>query len=1157
MAGNVENLDPFEDYGNFSHMGRNFGNPFLNLGMGMLLGGNYMPQSHDGESAYDAFLHRERSQQYMQVQRNAFGSNAVFRSLGLKGDPTGGILGMFASSPDSMVNRLMSPMLGGNPIAAGMQLFSGLSGGATMGAFGRASAISVPETQSVLQSMANNIYRQQSLEGPGGAREEVNNKMRAFLSGNMKSEGGRAYLKQLGYAIKEGAEGEKQIAALDIVPRMQNKDQVEAITRSLTKDIGQLKDTSQLTTESDKEIQKALLGRLEKQLKEFNVASKEKIEAAVRSGNSQEIQSLVSAYEKESTKEESALSKQIRNRITVKQITSNRINEDINEISNASGAESKQRAEKKLEARLKQSGMSDEEIKALRDERGGFDRTKIKDFAKNYNSLTQDEQIYIEGHEAAHGKFRMRGFNFANSRGFKLEDFSSGFVQAADLRMLGNKQNTPIADAADDFSKNAGGAMSAARAVFGNKSMGELMKDTSDFMGSSAVDLSRKEGPGGANEIEDLLRRTKATARVAGVSIKAMLAIIKSTKDLAASNPELQHTDSSALTNLALRSAVTASAMGSQMSSRDFRAAGGGQGILADVAKENLQFQQSGLGGTGYALLGYAKSLGQDKFDYIKKKFESGKLTGRDLDKGELADIAKALGVSPARLADIASSTAMQQMGRADTEVAKTMDTVAEKSITKSFWQGAESNGIKQSKVYADFAEASKKGPVDINSFMTKYVADLGEDGRSMYTQYKRTIQKDLMDSLRGKDGREKYDQMINEQVKMDKELDEKYAGRLAPLGTQAVNAIFSGKTVKDSLHAFAGIFATDDNASKELKAVMKKAEAAGGRIADIRVKGTGSEDMLSRGMGSAINEVIDARKQEMLDRKDEVGAGKLGALSDDDLRALEGLKGFSGGAKEAKLKLEDLRTQRDQISKELEAKGLKKGSAEYQKEMTKALGGEVNAKLLSGLESAEKLGALDSDRAMQMLGDAKSGGTQAAGAAVIQGKVDQDIQDYHDKKKAGMIRNLGEKLEADDQQLGGKVAGGNVLKSAMEAYRDKKTGKVDYARMLEDFNDPGKTKDGKSNFFGDLKKRDNAAYNAFLDSGAGTQLGETQKAIDQDQVLADQQKDAAGGDPTTALNMALQENTKAMTDINGALSKVTSIASSLDTLAGAVKGIL
>ena len=137
----------------------------------MLFRSNYMPQPLNGQSMYDSLIQRERSRQFAQLQASSFGNNALFKNLGIEGSPIMSMLGMMAASPDSMTGKLLNNVLGGNPMAASMQLYAGLAGSTQMGAFGRLDSISAGETESVMQSLANNFYKRQEYEGSGGIRE--------------------------------------------------------------------------------------------------------------------------------------------------------------------------------------------------------------------------------------------------------------------------------------------------------------------------------------------------------------------------------------------------------------------------------------------------------------------------------------------------------------------------------------------------------------------------------------------------------------------------------------------------------------------------------------------------------------------------------------------------------------------------------------------------------------------------------------------------------------------------------------------------------------------------------------------------------------------------------------------------------------------------
>ena len=312
---------------------------------------------------------------------------------------------------------------------------------------------------------------------------------------------------------------------------------------------------------------------------------------------------------------------------------------------------------------------------------------------------SEDERLYIKSKRLEQQGFRYKNFDFEKSRGFKLEDFTSAFARAADVRALGDSRNLTPAEAMSRFSENAGGALSAARSVFGNKSGAELVSNMSELVGSSNMDLGSEEGAG---KMEDLLRRVKATQRTAGISIQTMLAIIKSGQELAANNPNLQFANSSATTELALKAVRTAADMGSSMSGADFRQAGGSQAMAMKEIQESQAFAQSGLGNSIAAFYSLAKGkkftdpvTGEEKdaTEELNRMSEAGELTGSGLATGGFAKIAEMLGISTNTLANRAGDPVYAQEAMKDEDIMKNVLAAKDASVMTTLFTGLENRG--------------------------------------------------------------------------------------------------------------------------------------------------------------------------------------------------------------------------------------------------------------------------------------------------------------------------------------------------------------------------------------------------------------------------------------------------------------------------------
>lgn len=119
--------------------------------------------------------------------------------------------------------------------------------------------------------------------------------------------------------------------------------------------------------------------------------------------------------------------------------------------------------------------------------------------------------------------------NFETTRGFQIEDITSGFSRAADLRLLPGGRTNRESFAA--FVKDNVGTMDAARSLFGHGLSGaELMDKFSGLAGRSSMS---------AGAAEDMMRDIKSGARSSGISTEDILALINQAQQVASTNPQL------------------------------------------------------------------------------------------------------------------------------------------------------------------------------------------------------------------------------------------------------------------------------------------------------------------------------------------------------------------------------------------------------------------------------------------------------------------------------------------------------------------------------------------------------------------------------------------------------------------------------------------
>ena len=1052
MSDGIQNIfdqDPFNAM--FSPNMRNYGNPMINIMAQLAAGYNYVPERQNGQNMYEALMHRERSKQFMGLQRSAFSNNPLFQNLGIAGSSTLGMLGGMMASPDSLTGKMMGTALGGNPMAASMQLYAGLSGANTMGAFGKISAISAGETETAMQGLAENFYKTKQYEGPGGSRESLKAENQEFFEKQLaRGKEGVKYLEQLGYKgmelDKEGKPTEatkKKIKEIDLTAGpTESKETREQVAQDINKDI------SNILKETDKDIKKSLDERLEKQLIARKVATKKQLDAARDEQgvlDPAKLSGLISNYTEKGTESEDAT--RLRNQIAAKTLQAGDIASGIEEIKR-SGKDEKalKAANEKLTQTLTQNDLvKPGDIKQYKNKDGAFDLEKIQKVREGLETRTDDERAYIRSAFKQQQGKSFTNYDFEKSRGFKLEDFTSGFYKAAELRGLGETKNVPFAEAMRRFSSNAGGAMDAARSVFGNKSGSELVASMSELVGSSEMDLTTQEGSG---KMEDLLRKVKATQKVAGVSIQTMLAVINSAKELAANNPQLQYMNSTATTETAMRAVSTAADMGRAMGGKEFRQAGGSQAIAGDIIKEEQAFAQSGLGGAATALL--AATKGTDAYDTVKEMIASGSFTGRDLDRGGMEAIAKKMGVGVGQVAYIMQNKQLQQEGLQDEETSKIVLEGAQKNASKSFFQSIQSVGLNKEDLMKKYKESKAKGESYQTFKLREITPNLLDSQQDLERTYSKAIQKEFQDSLRSPEEKARYDKLVEQQAADDKALSKKLAGKNAPVAQQALGALMTGAQygLDAGAEAMAGIFSTKDTYNTKTKEALEKAQAAGAKVLEMGGRIKGEEGLIKEGYVDEINKMRAGSAAEATERGDTKAAELLSkkVTAEELTSSIDTLKKSQiGSAKDAAGRLEDLRAQKKDGK-------IKEGSSEDRQ--------------LKALETAETtLGGLKDDNAYKKY---ISGGLRGAGAAVVQSQVTAGVEEIMQESRKEDIKHMGERLElsATDTSIGTRDRA--EIEEAKKHYT--KDGKVDYAAMIEDFTHPGrKKKEGEpSNFFAD-----------------------------------------------------------------------------------------
>ena len=1202
MRGDIENFDAFEDYSEYSHMGRNFGSVPINAVMHNLFGRHLMPAPRNGQDMYDALIQRERSQHFMNLQSSGFANNMLNQAMGISG-PAAAMVGRMGASPNSSMARMLSPLVGGNPMAASMQIYAGLSGASTMGAFGRFNSINEGESQQVMNALANNFYKKQSFGGPGGLGEELNRNTTDFLKSlvDKNDTASIRHLRDSGISVDTDRSGrikdpnklKQQIGKLDFTSGFRAGEAEDISKAQITAGLG--RDMSRALEETDATVKAALEERIEKifkatgatitghvrtapstaektaarrdlaadlfkSLDELKIApdrEKGKISAQIKQqfrdlgmseqrlqkitgsdGNIKDTDARQLAADfalgrTDFVERESQEATKARDAMAIKQIQKAKLLESVKAVretsegykdssdTSAAGIEANKKAKKEFEEKRLRSGgeLQEEAQKALNIDSKEFKRRYLdknnkllldkleKDIEKS-TQLSRPEEARLGADAYGASGFKRKGINFENTRGFNIEDFTSAYAKAAELRMLGDARGKTPAEMMDAFSKNAGGVMAASRSLFGNRSGGELMQKARDLMGVTAVDLSTENG---AKDIEDMLRKVKSTARVAGLSVKSMLGIIEATRDLARSNPQLQYMNQGAITNLAVASTMHAATAGARMSSADFTNAGGGQGIMAAESKSSLAFAQSGMGRLMTVALGQAKARGREK--EMLQLIREGKFTATELARGGYSEIAKIAGVSTGALSYMANDPEVAQRylkdksiadvvtgEQGDNAIASTMSRVVSRSIFGKSGQEA--------KLAELYKQAKAAGMTD-DEFEAKYVdPNLNSAQRSAFQTHKVKFFRNLRDSSLPPEVKNVLNTIRDADMKASASTSKAMEGKTGALASQAISAILNNEGMDNIADALVGIFATGGDARS--KSINEQAQKSAKELYDsIRDKGKGSaKERLDRidvkdasGVSDLdrLNSVIDAQRDQANQVGDTERARVLKNLTKKDIIALQRSSG------------------------ETTAEGAKARLAELRKRVTsgETLSPELQ-KQLETLEAQEKLGGFSSDAAYRAVSSRQLGGL--VGGLLEGGKASAEKAGVEERKKAA-FKTMDESLT--------KLAKNDSSIAAAQKYYSNKGGARQLAEDLQQ---------GKGMF------ADKATREKYASGTLGSIVDATKSSIAAEETrLAGEGKKAPAEDSaTTAFKAALEPILQAITGSDSLKVAIDKLATAL-----------
>ena len=770
--------------------------------------------------------------------------------------------------------------------------------------------------------------------------------------------------------------------------------------------------------------------------------------------------------------------------------------------------------------------MSDADIKELKSPAGNIDIGKTRAALEASRRLTTIEAIKQESDVSAKAGGTYAGINFQNTRGFTIEDITSGFTKAADLRMLGNIKGMRPADVAGEFTRKAGGALDASRAVFGDDlTGGEHVQRMSALAGTSAVDMLdesvKVQGVGGQEQhiskMESMLRDVKSTSRVAGVSINTMLGIIDSAKELISNNPRIRNMNSAAVAKMSVDAINKAADMSSSMGARDYREFGGSQEQTAREIQEKTNFASSGLGGFGAALLAKAGE-GTEEYAKLQEYFKSGGLTATALGNGGIQKIADILHTTTGDVNQIGSNKLLQRDAMKQEGVVNTLNEIHTQTAVKSFWDYGKGRGLDEQREKAGFKEYMKNNPKgSVEEYFNMHIKErLGTVGQSIYDSQQQTIKMDFLDSLRSEPEKARYKAALSEDKARSIELSQKYAGANAPVLTQAISALAEGKDFKGTAQALSGIFAISKPTNKDVtpaqQAAMNNAAAAGEDLGKILSTTKGRSEAFKAGALEDINKLNAGIKAAAL-----LDAEKAGG----DATAEGKIK------KQTAEKLGDVtKEELDDLAKygpNLGYNSAKEAEGAFNDLTEKQRAGTISATertQLKQLQTISKITGFRSDKAVALT---QRGDLGNVGASMIQGQKDAIAEDQIRESKKQRTEALTKTLDT----LGAEQSTGNAteIAAAREYFKDKGGDEA----MLAQWKD--QSVGGKDNYFANKK---DAAGKAKDWGGLGQALGGTAAAIERDTAAA---RIGAGDKPPTAEEKSKKELIDALGKLTTALN--------------------
>lgn len=328
----------------------------------------------------------------------------------------------------------------------------------------------------------------------------------------------------------------------------------------------------------------------------------------------------------------------------------------------------------------------------LFDKSGNFDQEKFKRDAEKYAKKAKDSanEVLIKAYEDVlstskgmddfKGKIGTSVLSRTDPRkmmGFQLDDLTKAFATAADLGMSYSSDrfsagkdlinSSDMADTAKAFSNNAGGLLRAVSELTGNTSADGAMGDLNSLLGNAQLNFGNSDE---TTQLEGLVRKFKGAARAAGISVEAVMDILKTTRDITSQFGSLKFEGGTASIESVTKSVNTGTALMASLGPDWVRRNGGPAGVQSNTSNTAAVNKTEAIHRQHAAIIGQISSstiLSDSQKEQLYAELSAASNDPSRLSPGgfsaTLSSMSSKMGMSTFALASVADTEVMQQVG--------------------------------------------------------------------------------------------------------------------------------------------------------------------------------------------------------------------------------------------------------------------------------------------------------------------------------------------------------------------------------------------------------------------------------------------------------------------------------------------------------------